>query len=253
MTCRRVCLLALLVTGVTSCRHEAPSADAPRSAQPKPGSVSTSGPGMGPSSAQGSPTQESGRSRCSLFGPSAPAPATLFPSARQLRSRTELDALVAKGAGAAPERIAIRVEGTFGAGCECPPFSAWFSDPDESFSPIIAIPQRGVADIRSRLGLHFIVVGYFSGARIDTYEYFRVVGVDPGKPDEEQRSAWPEQYPEFCLEALCYAAPLLRPGSNDSSADAASKKFLQGVSAQHAAELVRRGVAKCNREWVPDS
>lgn len=143
----------------------------------------------------------------------------------------------------------MRVDGTFGAGCECPPFSAWFSDPGESFSPIFAIPKNGAADIRMRLNLRFILVGYFSGALVNTYDYYRAVGVEPGEPDEEERSAWEETYPEFCLEALCYAVPAFRRSASDT-ADAEYVTFLRGVSAKHAAELSRLGVPECKPAWI---
>ena len=180
----------------------------------------------------------------------------LFSTARQLRSASELTDLKSKGKAGAPVRMAVRVEGTFGAGCACPPFTAWFSGPgtDESAQSILAVPRNGVADpVTTRMNLSFIVVGYFSGAAIDTYEYFRATGVDSPTPDEEEQHTWRDVHPEFCLEAWCYWTRTYAVNSeagSDGTEDYAS--FLRGISLEHAASLAMQGIPKCKREWMRD-
>jgi hypothetical protein len=203
--------------------------------------------------AESPPPRPSEASRCFLPPPSGRLPAALLASARKLKSAAELAALASKGKGGAPERMAIRVDGTFGAGCECPPFSAWFTEPNESFSPILTIPGKGVADIGTfRANLSFVIVGYFSGAEIDTYEYFRATGQGSPTPDEEERSTWRETHPEFCLEASCYWIPELRARLEDGPAGGDYAKFLRGVAAEHAAYLAKQGMPRCKREWMKD-
>jgi hypothetical protein len=171
-----------------------------------------------------------------------------FPASRQLRDPADLDALVAKGIAGSPERIGLQVEGTFRAGCECEPFHAWFSAPNESFAPIIAIAAQGAPNVGYRANLSFILVGYFSGAYINAYEKFRVLGVDPGKPDEEERASWPEREPEFCLEALCYSVPEWKPDP-ELGKDDESTRLMRQISSEHAQDMARLGIPKCKREW----
>lgn len=195
------------------------------------------------------PWEKFDESRCAFDLAPLGSTNALFAASRQLRDRADLDALVAKGIAGTPERLGLRVEGTFGASCECEPFHAWFSASDKSFTPIIDIEKQGVPQVGFGTTLTFILIGYFSGAYINIYEQRRVQGVKPRKPDEEERPVWPRREPEFCVEALCYRAPEPEHGfearENDSRA-----RFLRKVAPKHAKHMAKLGVPRCKSQWT---
>jgi hypothetical protein len=189
------------------------------------------------------------KSRCAALDLAPTGLKALFAASHQLRDPAELDALVLKAIAGVPERLGLRVEGTFGAGCDCQPFHAWFSAPEQSFASIVTIERKGVPRVLFGTNLSFILVGYFSGAYIDEYEKFRVFRQEPGTPDEEERVWWSERAPEFCVEAICYSIPERKPDPEVGKTDEYTR-FLRTTSAEHAKELATLGVQKCNPEWV---
>src|SRR5690349_22855607 len=61
------------------------------------------------------PWEKFDRSRCVFDVAPLQSTNAVFAAPRQLRDRAELDALVAKGIAGTPERLGLRVEGTYGA------------------------------------------------------------------------------------------------------------------------------------------
>lgn len=188
------------------------------------------------------------KSRCAFDLEPLRSANALFATSRQLRDRADLDALVLKGIAGAPERLALRVEGTYGARCECEPFHSWFSASDTSFTPIINIENKGVPQVGFGTALSFILIGYFSGAHINIYEQRRVQGVKPREPDEEERPIWPKREPEFCIEALCYWPPAPAADSELEKLDHRAR-FLRMVGTKHVKHMDERGVPRCKAEW----
>lgn len=188
------------------------------------------------------------QSRCAFDLEPLRSANALFARSRQLRDRADLDALVLKGIAGTPERLALRVEGTYGARCECEPFHAWFSASDTSFTPIIDIEKKGVPQVGFGTALGFILIGYFSGAYINIYEQRRVQGVKPREPDEEERPIWPKREPEFCVEALCYWPPPQVPDSELKKLDHRAR-FLHMVGTKHIKHMDERGLFRCKAEW----
>lgn len=202
-------------------------------------------PGPSASSKPDPPWWPLDKSRCPMKMVPLRSKDALFAASRRLRNSEDLDALVAKGIAGTPERFGLQVEGTFGAGCECTPFHAWFSGPNESFASFIAIESDGVPRIWFGTSLTFILVGYFSGSYINMYEQRRVFGLEPREPDEEERAFWPQREPEFCVEALCYSVP-----DFNLVTDREYKKFLRQTSTEHAKDAAKRGVPRCKDEWT---
>jgi len=183
--------------------------------------------------------RRSQHSRCaSLAAPASPTVASLFHKARTLRNRDALDALLNQAKNGTPERIALRIEGTGGVMCECPPFSIPLSDPDEPVPSLLAMPMQNAANFGLRRTLlNFTAVGYFSGAWIDTFEYLHTQGDDNPTTDEETRFSYRELAAEFCLEALCYW-----PREFELSGDS------RASSREDAAVMATLGIPKCRRE-----
>lgn len=202
--------------------------------------------------------RRSERSRCgSVSAPSSPALASLFGKARLLRNRDDLKALMDQAKSGVPERLAVLVEGTGRVSCECPPFTIPMSDPDESVPSLLAIPKDGVANVGlDRTLVEFVLVGYFSGAWIDTYEYLHTQGEDEPATDDETRSTYRELAAEFCLEGSCFWAPPFEVASN-GHADAEERKqirdnvkYWRERQAEDIAEMARLGIPKCRPEWL---
>ncbi|HYQ04784.1 MAG TPA: hypothetical protein VER96_39185 [Polyangiaceae bacterium] len=183
--------------------------------------------------------RRSERSRCgSLSAPASPTVASLFHKARILRNRDALDALLVQAKNGTPERIALRINGTGGVMCECPPFSIPLSAPDEPVPSLLAIPMQNAANFGLRRTLlNFTAVGYFSGAWIDTFEYLHTQGDDNPSTDDETRFSYRELTTEFCLEALCYW-----PREFELSGD------LRASSHEDAADMATLGIPKCRRQ-----
>src|SRR6185369_15361154 len=203
--------------------------------------------------------RHSERSRCgSLSAPSSPALASLFGKARLLRKRDDLDALINQGKSGVAQRLALSVEGTGRVSCECPPFTIPLSDPDQVSPSLLAIPQNGAANFGlERTLLDFIVVGYFSGAWIDSYEYLHTQGDDNPATDEETRSSYRELCAEFCLEETCYW-PTPFDFGNDPHASAEERKsseenvkYWRTRQAEDIAMMASSGIPKCRPEWLP--
>jgi len=196
------------------------------------------------------PWEKFDKSRCAFDVAPLQSTNAVFAAARQLRDRAELDALVAKGIAGTPERLGLRVEGTYGARCECEPFHAWFAAPEKSFTPIINIENKGVPNLGFGTALSFIVVGYFSGAYINIYEQRRVQGVEPREPDEEERPFWPKRAPEFCVEALCYWPPQRMSDAELAETDDRTR-FLHMVGTKHIKHMATRKIPRCTTPWTP--
>jgi len=204
--------------------------------------------------------RSSERSRCSLLSaPASPALASLFGKARRLHKRDDLDALMNQAKTGAPERIALRVEGTGSVSCECPPFEIRMSEPGEPSLSLLAVPKKGVANFGLRRTLlNLIVVGYFTGAWIDSYEYLHTQGEDHPATDEETRSSYLELAAEFCLEASCYSVREFHSAADEQGDKAARKanedelKRWRALAAEDAADMARIGIPKCEREWLRD-
>jgi hypothetical protein len=131
------------------------------------------------------------------------------------------------------------------------------TEPGEPTPSLLAIPKGGVANFGLRRTLlRFIVVGYFSGAWIDTYEYLHTQGDDHPVTDEETRSSYVDLAPEFCLEASCYslrefhAAADEEGDADDRKANEENRKYWRGRSAEDAADMAKVGIPKCQRAWL---
>jgi hypothetical protein len=205
--------------------------------------------------------RESERSRCGLLtAPQSPSLVSLFGKARPQLKRAELESLMNQGKAGAPQRVAVIVEGTGGVMCECPPLSFGLLEPDGSdFSPsMLTIAQKGVPSVDlNRTLLSFIVVGYFSGAWIDTYEYLHLQGDDNPVTDEETRSSYLELTAEFCLEASCYEPRQDLAPVAEKDADAESRKLQQESrnywlerANEDLALVTRLGIPRCQRAWL---
>ena len=206
--------------------------------------------------------RESDRSRCGLLtAPKSPSLVSLFGKARPQLKRAELDSLMNQGKAGTPERVAVIVGGTGGVMCECPPLTLGVLEPDGSdFNPsVLTIPQKGVPSIDlNRTLLSFVIVGYFSGAWIDTYEFLHLQGEDNPATDEETRSSYLELTAEFCLEASCYEPRHdLAQEVAEKDADAESRKLQQESRnywlerANEDLALVKRlGIPRCQRAWL---
>jgi len=249
---RRIVWSVASAAVTVACHRGAPSGakrtSAVQSTSTSAASVSRVAVGTEPPQA-GPPWWKFDKSRCTALAPPPSPTNALFAASRQLRDRAELDALVVEAITGAPQRIGLQVEGTFRAGCDCPPFHAWFSAPGESFASIVTIERKGVPRVLFGTNLSFILVGYFSGAYVNEYEKFRVFGEDPGTPDEEERVWWPDREPEFCVEAICYSFPEWKPDPELGKRDEYTP-LLRKTSADHAKEMGNLGMLKCKREWA---
>ena len=200
--------------------------------------------------------RHSEHSRCgSLSAPTSPPLASLFGKAHLLRKRDDLDALINQAKNGVAERLALRVGGTGRVSCECPPFMIPLSDPDESSPSLLAIPQNGAANFGlDRTVLEFIVVGYFSGAWIDTYEYLHTQGDDDPVTDDETRSTYRELGAEFCLEASCYWATPFEfgnyehAGAEERRLSEENVRYWRTRQAEDIAQMARLGIPKCRPE-----
>lgn len=214
-----------------------------------------------PEAPPGVRARESERSRCgALIAPPSPSVASLFSKARPQLERAELDSLMNQGKAGTPERVAVIVSGTGGVMCECPPLTLGVLEPDGSdFNPsVLTIPQKGVPSIDlNRTLLSFVIVGYFSGAWIDTYEYLHLQGDDNPVTDEETRSSYLELTAEFCLEATCYEPRHDLSPVAEKDADAEQRKLQQESrrywlerANEDLAIVKRLGIPRCQRAWM---
>jgi hypothetical protein len=261
----RCILVALLALAGVSCRR-GPTTQRPTgraalaSALPSTARPATS------ASAEASPPpgvrgRESERSRCGLLtAPRSPSLVSLFGKARPRLERAELDSFMNHSKAGVPERVSLIVDGTGGVTCECPPLVLSVVDPDGSdFSPsLLPVAQRGVPNVGlNRTLLSFVIVGYFSGAWIDTYEYLHLQGEDNPVTDEETRASYLELTAEFCLEASCYEPRHDWPAAVEKEADAESRKLQQesrnywlGRAKDDLAIVTRLGIPRCQSAWL---
>lgn len=123
---------------------------------------------------------------------------------------------------------------------------------------LLTIPQNGAPSVDlNRTLMSFVLVGYFSGAWIDTYEYLRLQGEDNPVIDEETRSSYLELTTEFCLEASCYEPRHDLPGVAEKEADVEQRKLQQEQrrywleKANEDLAIVKRlGIPRCQRAWL---
>ncbi|MES1185624.1 MAG: hypothetical protein ABUL60_17560 [Myxococcales bacterium] len=195
-----------------------------------------------------------------MTAPRSPSLVSFFGKARRQLSRAELDALMDRAKAGAPERVALIASGTGGVTCECPPLTFNLVEPDGSNSSpsLLTIPQNGAPSVDlNRTLMSFVIVGYFSGAWIDTYEYLHLQGEDNPVTDEETRSSYLELTTEFCLEASCYEPRQDWPPVVEKDADAEQRKLQQENRrywldrANEDLALVKRlGIPRCQQAWL---
>lgn len=259
----RCTLVVLFAIAAVSCRR-APTAQR-RTATAASASVSAAPRSSAPLAASGSAEsppspavrgRESESSRCGLLtSPRSPSLVSLFGKARPQLKRAELDSLMKRGKAGTPERVALLVGGTGSVACECPPLSFGLLEPDGSdFSPsLLPIPRKGVPSVGlNRTLLSFIVVGYFSGAWIDTYEFLHLQGEDNPVTDEETRTSYLELTTEFCLEASCYAPRDAWPAATEEETVYAKEirsYWLKRANADLAL-MPRLGIPRCQQAWL---
>jgi hypothetical protein len=182
-------------------------------------------------------------SRCADRVPRGPPALSLFATPRLIRTQAEFDKLLAGAREGRVQRVALRAEGTSLVACDCPPFMLMFPDRGSSAFEILSpVAREGVLDIgHMRTHLRYVLVGYLSGAFINTYERFRAMKKDPGTPDHEQRQTWNETFAEFCLEAWCFTEPPIPPSSMDPEA----LKYHRDRVADGVDEMKKLGASRC--------
>ena len=95
------------------------------------------------------------------------------------------------------------------------------------------------------------MTGYFTGREIDTFEWTMLqYGAPAEHPGEEERSAWPVEYPELCVESYCATPDLLGRHGFIASTPKDEAEF----AAKYRKEIQRMradGVPFCSRQQVP--
>ena len=116
--------------------------------------------------------------------------------------------------------------------------------------------RQGIVSDRRLSLVSTVVVGYFSGAWIDTYEYLHTQGEDDPLTDDETRGTYLENAAEFCLESSCYWTPEVHVVDYEH-VDAGQRKYIEEDVAywrtrrtEDIADMPKVGIPKCRREWL---
>jgi hypothetical protein len=109
-----------------------------------------------------------------------------------------------------PTRITVLAFSRYGMGCPC---YEWFSFNGGSLLPFFVhgLPTQGVLPPRVHGGA-FSLTGYFTGRRINTYEWYAAHGSPDAKPDEG--GDYDERHLEFVVEGFCFHPPRPDPEWN---------------------------------------
>jgi len=135
---------------------------------------------------------------------------------------------MAKGS---PKRINILAFSLYGMGCPC---YEQFGFAHNSILPFFVRGLPGAARLPPRVhGGSFTLAGYFTGRRIDTYEWYAADGVHEVKPEEG--ADYTSRHLEFIVEGWCFHPPKPNPDSND-------------LFDESIAEMRRLGVPFCSLE-----
>lgn len=111
----------------------------------------------------------------------------------------------------APKRLTILAYSRYGMGCPC---YEWFSFSGGGLLPFFVrgLPTEGVLPPRVHGG-SFSLTGYFTGRRINTYEWYAAHGSPDAKPEEG--GEYDERHLEFVVEGWCFHPPKPDPDWNE--------------------------------------
>ncbi|MDI1446199.1 hypothetical protein [Polyangium sp. 6x1] len=207
----------------------AASASAPVATAPAPPSPSSAAPPLEPPAPTVRPTP-------AWLDPALKQPVRpARPEAATCVSEVDVDDLVQSSQAAMeknePQRITIQAFSLHGMGCPC------YEQMGFAHHAILPHTVRGLpgsSGLPPRVhGGSFTLTGYFTGRRINTYEWYAAQGVSDATPEEGADYASP--YLEFVIEGWCFHPPKPDPDWD--------KLF-----AESNAEMRRRGVPFCKVE-----
>jgi hypothetical protein len=109
-----------------------------------------------------------------------------------------------------PKRVTVLAYARYGMGCPC---YEWYSFAGGSFLPFFVdgLPTEAVIPPRVHGGA-FTLTGYFTGRRINTYEWYSAHGSPDAKPEEG--ADYDERHLEFVVEGWCFHPPKPDPSWN---------------------------------------
>jgi hypothetical protein len=130
-----------------------------------------------------------------------------------------------------PKRITLLAFSLYGMGCPC---YEQFGFAGHAILPFFVRDLPGATRLPPRVhGGSFTLTGYFTGRRINTFEWYAATGVLDATPEEGADYA--ARHLEFIVEGWCFHPPKPDPGWTD-------------LFAESIAEMRRLGVPFCKAE-----
>ena len=192
--------------GTTSVRKEARLSPSATTRVPPPSSLAKPLPSP-PSVSRGPQEVPESRLRCwdaklaALVGDTRPT--RVFDGAA-------VDQEIERAQAGKPRRVTLEAHTGVTVNCECPFFALDADSVREGFLHPVYEGDVGRAVKWSVRGTYRLT-GYYSGRRINHYQWHNENFLEPGEPPleegsggDEERAYWPELHPEFCVESWCF-------------------------------------------------